>query len=202
MAQDVKVGRESLPIPDIPYSGSVPFDARDAEAPKQPMLSAPEGSPNVAIVLIDDMGFGIPSGFGGCTSMPTSERLPKNGIRYNHFHTTTLCSATRAALLTRRTHHAVKMGSITEFATSWPGATGMIPNTCANIGQILKLNGFNTGYFGKSHETPAWELSVSGPFDRWPTGCGFEKFYGFLGGEMDHFIPVLFDGTSRIDPPK
>ena len=202
MAQDVKVGREILPIPDKPYNGPVPFDARDTEAPKQPMLSAPKGAPNVVIVLLDDMGFGIPSGFGGCVNMPTSERLARGGLRYNYFHTTALCSPTRAALLTGRNHHAVNMGSITEFATSWPGATGMIPNTCANIGQILKLNGFNTGYFGKSHETPAWELSVSGPFDRWPTGCGFEKFYGFIGGEMDHFTPVLFDGTTRVDAPR
>src|SRR5215813_6434171 len=202
MAQDVKVGREILPIPDKPYSGSVPFDARDAEAPKQPMLSAPEGSPNVVIVLIDDMGFGIPSGFGGFVEMKTTERLARDGLRYNHFHTTALCSPTRAALLTGRNHHTVNMSSITEFSTSWPGATGMIPNTCANIGQILKLNGYSTAQFGKAHETPAWEQSTSGPFDRWPTGSGFEKFYGFLGGEMDHFLPILFDGTSRVDPPK
>jgi len=202
MAQDPKVGREILPIPDRPYNGPVPFDARNATAPPQPTLSAPQGAPNVVIVLLDDMGFGIPSAFGGFVKMPTTERLAANGLRYNHFHTTALCSPTRAALLTGRNHHSVNMGVITEFATSWPGATGMIPNTCANIAQMLKLNGYNTGYFGKSHETPAWEQSTSGPFDRWPTGCGFEKFYGFIGGEMDQFVPVLFDGTTRVDPPK
>jgi arylsulfatase A-like enzyme len=201
MAQDPKVGREILPIPDQPYRGPVPFDARTSAPPPQPMLHAPEGAPNVVIVLIDDMGFGIPSAFGGCVEMPTTERLAKGGLRYNHFHTTALCSPTRAALLTGRNHHSVNMGVITEFGTSWPGATGMIPNTCASIAQILKLNGYSTGYFGKSHETPPWEQSVSGPFDRWPTGSGFERFYGFLGGEMDQFVPVLFDGTTRVDPP-
>jgi arylsulfatase A-like enzyme len=202
MAQDPKTGREILPIPDQPYRGAVPFDARAASAPAQPMLRAPQGAPNVVIVLLDDMGFGIPSAFGGCVRMPTTERLAKTGLRYNHMHTTALCSPTRAALLTGRNHHSVNMGVITEFATSWPGATGMRPNTCATIGEILKLNGYNTGYFGKSHETPAWEQSPSGPFDRWPTGSGFEKFYGFLGGEMDQFMPVLYDGTTRVDPPK
>ena len=202
MSQNVKIGREILPIPDQAFRGPVPFDARDAQAPVQPMLHAPEGAPNVVIVLLDDMGFGIPSAFGGCVEMPTTERLAKGGLRYNQMHTTALCSPTRAALLTGRNHHSVNMGVITEFGTSWPGATGMIPNTCASIAQILKLNGYNTGYFGKSHETPAWEQSISGPFDRWPTGSGFEKFYGFLGGEMDQFEPVLFDGTTRVDPPK
>src|SRR5262249_17048783 len=202
MAQDVKVGREILPIPDQPYRGAVPFDARTASAPQQPMLHAPEGVPNVVIVLLSDMGSGIPSAFGGCVDMPTTDRLAKNGLRYNHMHTTALCSPTRAALLTGRNHHSVNMGVITEFATAWPGATGMRPNTCANIGELLRLKGYNTGYFGKRHEVPAWEQSVSGPFDRWPTGSGFEKFYGFMGGEMDHFIPILFDGTTRVDPPR
>jgi len=201
VAQDPKVGREILPIPDQPYRGPVPFDARAASAPAQPMLRAPDGAPNIVIVLIDDMGFGIPSAFGGCVDMPTTDRLAKGGLRYNQMHTTALCSPSRAALLTGRNHHSVNMGVITEFATSWPGATGMRPNTCATIGEILRLNGYNTGYFGKSHETPAWEQSISGPYDRWPTGSGFEKFYGFLGGEMDQFMPVLFDGTTRVDPP-
>src|SRR5215510_6393414 len=202
MAQDVKIGREILPIPDQPYRGPVPFDARSSPAPRQPTLHAPEGAPNVVIVLLDDMGFGIPSAFGGFVEMPTTDRLARSGLRYNHMHTTALCSPTRAALLTGRNHHSVNMGVITEFGTSWPGATGMIPNTCASIAQILKLNGYNTGQFGKCHETPAWEQSASGPFDRWPTGSGFEKFYGFIGGEMDQFDPILFDGTTRVDPPK
>ena len=117
MAQDPNIGREILPIPDQPYRGAVPFDARSASAPPQPMLHAPEGAPNIVLVLIDDMGFGIPSAFGGCVHMPASERLASGGLRYNHFHTTALCSPTRAALLTGRNHHTVNMSSITEFST-------------------------------------------------------------------------------------
>ena len=117
----------------------------ESTAAHTPPVRPPEGAPNVVIVLLDDMGFGIPSAFGGFVKMPTTERLAANGLRYNHFHTTALCSPTRAALLTGRNHHSVNMGVITEFATSWPGATGMIPNTCANIAQMLKLNGYNTG---------------------------------------------------------
>lgn len=202
MPQDPAIGREILPIPDQPYRGYVPFDASTAMAPPQPMLRPPAGAPNVVIVLIDDMGFGIPSAFGGCVQMPTTERLAKTGLRYNQMHTTAICSPTRAALLTGRNHHMVNMGNITEFSTSWPGMTGMRPNTCATIAEILKLNGYNTAMFGKSHETPAWEQSVSGPYDRWPTGSGFEKFYGFLGGEMDQFLPALYDGTTRVEAPK
>src|SRR5262249_27926638 len=137
MAQDVKVGREILPIPDQPYRGAVPFDARAASAPPQAMLHAPEGAPNVVIVLVDDMGFGIPSAFGGFVNMPATDRLAKGGLRYNHMHTTALCSPTRAALLTGRNHHSVNMGSITEFATSWPRSNGIIPNTCANTAPTL-----------------------------------------------------------------
>ena len=202
MAQDTKIGREILPIPDRPYQGYTPIDARDAPRPQQPMLHAPENAPNVVIVLIDDMGFGIPSAFGGCVDMPTTDRLAKNGLRYNQFHTTALCSPTRQALLTGRNHHSSGFGSITEFATSWPGNNGMRPNTCATVAEMLKLNGYNTSAFGKMHQTPPWEISTSGPFDRWPVGDGFEKFYGFQGGEMDHFAPALYEGTTLVEPPK
>src|SRR5262245_61552738 len=164
MAQDVKVGREILPLPDQPYKVPGPFNAISATATDQPLLHAPAGAPNVVIVLVDDMGVGIPSGFGGCVNMPTTDRLAKGGLRYNHFHTTALCSPTRAALLTGRNHHSVNMGVITEFGTSWPGATGMIPNTCASIAQILKLNGYNTAQFGKCHEVTEWEQGISGTF--------------------------------------
>ena len=200
--QDAASGREILPIPDKPYQGPTPLDAREMPAPLQTRLHAPAGAPHVVIVLLDDMGFGVPSAFGGFVEMPTSDRLAKAGLRYNHFHTTALCSPTRAALLTGRNHHAVGMGSITEFATSWPGNNGMRPNTCATIAEMLRLNGYNTAVFGKLHQTPPWEISASGPFDRWPTGEGFEKSYGFQGGEMDQFIPVLYEGVSRVSPPK
>ena len=178
------------------------MDARDAPAPKQPRLHAPEGAPNVVIVLVDDMGFGIPSAFGGCVDMPTTDRLAKNGLRYTQFHTTALCSPTRAALLTGRNHHSNGMGAIAEFATSWPGNNGMRPNTNATIAEMLRMNGYSTSAYGKWHQTPPWEISTSGPFDRWPTGEGFDRFYGFQGGEIDQFVPVLYEGTHLVDPPK
>src|SRR5262245_25057326 len=200
--QDPAIGREILPIPDKLYQGPTPLDARDMPAPAQTRLHAPAGAPHVVIVLLDDMGFGVPSAFGGFVDMPTSDRLARAGLRYNHFHTTALCSPTRAALLTGRNHHAVGMGSITEFATSWPGNNATRPNTCATIAEVLRLNGYNTAVFGKLHQTPPWEISASGPFDRWPTREGFDKSYGFQGGEMDQFIPVLYEGVSRVSPPK
>src|SRR5499426_1458534 len=191
MAQDPKVGREILPIPDQPYRGAVPFDARTASAPVQPMLHAPEDSPNVVIVLVDDMGFGIPSAFGGCVSMPTTERLAKNGLRYNQFHTTALCSPTRAALLTGRNHHSAHSGNIGELATGFPGYDGIIPKSCATIAELLHENGYASGWWGKNHNVPDNQTSEAGPFDNWPTSRGFDYFYGFIGGETDQFYPAL-----------
>jgi arylsulfatase A-like enzyme len=203
MAQNADIiGREILPIPDRPYQGYTPIDARSGGMPEQTLLNAPQGAPNIVIVLIDDMGFGIPSAFGGCVDMPTSDRLAETGLRYNQFHTTALCSPTRQAILTGRNHHSSGMGSITEYATSWPGNNGMRPNTIASVSEMLKLNGYNTAAFGKWHQTPPWEISGTGPFDRWPTGEGFEKFYGFQGGEIDQYAPVLYDGTTRVEQPK
>ena len=167
MTENPEFQREILPIPDRPYQGYTPMDAREAPAPKQPRLHAPEGAPNVVIVLVDDMGFGIPSAFGGCVDMPTTDRLAKNGLRYTQFHTTAICSPTRAALLTGRNHHSNGMGSITEFATSWPGNNGIRPNTNGTIAEMLRMNGYSTSAYGKWHQTPPWEISTSGPFDRW-----------------------------------
>ena len=152
-------------------------------------MKAPEGAPNVLIVLIDDMGFGQSSAFGGPIHMPTVEALANDGLRYNEFHTTALCSPTRIALLTGRNHHMNNMGVITEVATAFPGYTGQRPNAIAPLAEMLRLNGYSTAAFGKSHETAAWELSVSGPTDRWPTRSGFDKFYGFLGGETNQWAP-------------
>ena len=154
------------------------------------------------IVLIDDMGFGMSSAFGGPISMPTLDRLAKGGLRYNHFHTTALCSPTRAALLSGRNHHMCNMGSITETATSFPGQTGQRPNSVAPLAQMLRLNGYSTAAFGKSHETAAWEVSPSGPTDRWPTRSGFDKFYGFIGGETNQWAPMLYDGLNQIEVPR
>ena len=175
------------------------MDARKATPPKQWSIKAPQGAPNVVIVLIDDMGFGQSSSFGGPVNMPTADKLAASGIRYSRFHTTALCSPTRAALLSGRNHHTNNMGGITEVATAFPGNTGMTPSSVAPIAEILKLNGYNTGQFGKNHETAAWEVSPSGPFTRWPVYKGFEKFYGFMGGETNQFYPTVYDGTTIVE---
>jgi arylsulfatase len=172
----------------------------------QPAASAflrpPKGAPNVLIILIDDMGFGTSSAYGGPCHMPAAERVAREGLQFARFHTTALCSPTRQALLCGRNHHTVNMGGITEIATNMPGNTGIRPDSCATVAQILKLNGYSTGAFGKMHQTPAWETSPSGPFDRWPIGDGFEKFYGFLGGDCNQYAPPLYDGVIPIDPPR
>ncbi|NWG76571.1 MAG: arylsulfatase, partial [Rubrivivax sp.] len=164
-------------------------------------VKAPAGAPNVVIVLIDDLGFGVPGSFGGPVPMPALDRLAQNGLRYNNFHTTALCSPTRAALKSGRNHHTVNMGFITEMATGFPGNTGQIPNATAPLAEMLRLNGYATAAFGKWHETAAWEASVAGPFDRWPTRQGFDKFYGFIGGETNQWAPFLYDGTAVVELP-
>jgi arylsulfatase len=193
--------RTVLPIKEPQYPPITELDARNAKAPPRFEVTAPHGAPNVVIVLIDDMGFGQCSAFGGPIRMPTAERLAKNGLRYNRFHTTALCSPTRAALLTGRNHHSNNMGAICEVATAFPGMTGQRPQNIAPLAEMLRLNGFNTAAFGKSHETAAWEVSVSGPFDGWPTRSGFEKFYGFVGGETKQWNPGIYEGTTKIEPP-
>jgi arylsulfatase A-like enzyme len=155
----------------------------------------------VLVILLDDLGFGATSTFGGPIATPTLDRLAKGGLRYNQFHTTALCSPTRAALKAGRNHHTCNMGFITEMATGFPGATGEIPNAVAPLAEMLRLNGYSTGAFGKWHETAAWEISVSGPFDRWPTHQGFDKFYGFIGGETNQWAPFLHDGVTQVELP-
>ncbi|MQA61866.1 MAG: sulfatase-like hydrolase/transferase [Actinophytocola sp.] len=198
------VSREHLPIPDAPARPATSLDVRDqrpAYEPVQP-LRPPEGAPNVVVVLIDDMGFGAPSAFGGPCEMPTADRLAEGGLRYNRFHVTAICSPTRQSLLTGRNHHSVGMGATTEMSSAAPGYCGIRPRSAATLAQVLTRNGYNTGAFGKWHQTPARDVSPAGPFDRWPTGEGFEKFYGFLCAEMNHWYPVLFDGTTPIEPEK
>jgi arylsulfatase A-like enzyme len=197
------LSRSALPIPEQDYSGTVLYDAKDPDAKFAPIhqLRPPAGAPNVLLVLLDDVGFGASSAFGGPCNTPTFERLAEDGLRYTRFHTTALCSPTRAALMTGRNHHSVGMGGITEMATSAPGYTSIRPNNCAPLPEILKLNGYSTAHFGKCHEVPVWESSPIGPFDRWPVpGNGFEHFYGFLGGETDQWYPTLHEGTSTVDP--
>jgi arylsulfatase A-like enzyme len=197
-----QMDRTSLPIQEPKRPTYSELDARNVKAPPRFEVKAPAAAPNVVIVLIDDIGFGGPSTFGGPIRTPTFDALAANGLRLNNFHTTALCSPTRVALKSGRNHHSANAGSIMETATAFPGNTGQIPNSVAPLAEMLRLNGYSTGAFGKWHETAAWETSVSGPFDRWPTHQGFDKFYGFIGGETDQWYPLIYDGVRKIDPPK
>ena len=191
--------RTVLPIHEPAAPTSRELDARNATAPPRFEVKAPQGAPNVVIVLIDDIGFGASGSFGGPIHMPTLEKMAANGLRYNRFHTTALCSPTRVALLTGRNHHVNNAGAIMELATGFPGNTGIRPQSVTPLAQILRMNGYSTAAFGKYHETPPWEVSASGPFDRWPTGSGFDKFYGFIGGETNQWAPAIFDGVTRVE---
>lgn len=195
------VDRTVLPIAEPKYPHSEIFNARNATPPPRFEVKAPAGAPNVLIVLIDDMGFGQSSAFGGPINMQTVEALANEGLSYNQFHTTALCSPTRAALLSGRNHHMNNMGSITETATLFPGQTGQRPNSVASVAEMLRLNGYSTAHFGKNHETAAWEVSPSGPTDRWPTRQGFDKFYGFMGGETNQWAPLIYDGMNQVELP-
>ena len=198
------LARTNLPIPDRPHTGLVTYDAKDPDTSFPPIepLRPPAGAPNVLIVLIDDTGFGSSSAFGGPCHTPTAERLAANGLRYTRFHTTALCAPTRQALLTGRNHHAAGMGGIPEVATSAPGYSSMRPNTAAPLAEMLKLNGYSTAQFGKCHEVPVWQTSPMGPFDSWPTGSGFEYFYGFIGGETNQYAPAIYNGTVPVEPDR
>jgi len=204
MAANDSIQRQVLPIPDRKPVTLTTYDAKDPDTKFPPItqLRPPTGAPNVLIVLLDDVGFGAASAFGGPCRTPNAEKLAANGLKYNRFHTTALCSPTRAAMLSGRNHHAVGMGGITEIATSAPGYNSLRPNTCAPLAEILKLNGYSTAQFGKCHEVPVFESSPIGPFHHWPTGSGFEHFYGFIGGENNQYYPALYDGTVPIQPER
>ena len=192
--------RTVLPIHEPATPSFTELDARNAKAPERFQVTAPKGAPNVLVVLIDDIGFGHSSAFGGPIHMPTLEKLAANGLKYNRFHTTALCSPTRTALLTGYNHHSNNAGAIMEVATAFPGNTGIRPQSITPMAEVLRLNGYSTAAFGKYHETPPWEGSVSGPYDRWPTHSGFDKFYGFIGGETNQWHPMVYDGTTRVYP--
>ena len=198
------VRRDVLPIPDPQHVGLTTYDAKDPNTTYPPitMLRPPDGAPNVLIVLIDDVGFAASSAFGGPCRTPVAERLATGGVKLNRFHTTALCSPTRQALLTGRNHHSVGMGGITEIATSAPGYSSIRPKDKAPIAETLRLNGYSTSQFGKCHEVPVWEVSPVGPFHQWPTGSGFEHFYGFIGGEANQYYPGLFEGITPVEPVK
>jgi arylsulfatase len=199
------VSRAHLPIPDPQHVGLTTYDAKDPDTAFPPIapLRPPEGAPNVLIVLLDDVGFGAASAFGGPAQTPTAERLAANGLKYTRFHTTALCSPTRSALLTGRNHHSVNMAGVTEVATSAPGYTSIWPKEKAPLAETLKLNGYSTAQFGKCHEVPVWQTSPMGPFDQWPSGGGgFEYFYGFIAGETNQYYPSLYEGTIPVEPEK
>ncbi|MEQ9591919.1 MAG: arylsulfatase [Cyclobacteriaceae bacterium] len=194
------VDRTVLPIKEPTHPAITELDARKATAPPRFNLKAPDQAPNVVVVLIDDIGFGHSSAFGGPINMPTLEKMAANGLKYNRFHTTALCSPTRTAILTGYNHHSNNAGAIMEVATAFPGNTGIRPQTITPVAEVLRMNGYSTAAFGKYHETPPWEGSVSGPYDRWPTHSGFDKFYGFIGGETNQWHPMVYDGTTRVYP--
>ena len=204
MKKVAEIGREVLPIPDRQHVGLTTYDAKDPATKYPPIepLRPPKGAPNVLIILLDDVGFGASSAFGGPCNTPTAERLAAAGLKYNRFHTTALCSPTRQALLTGRNHHTVGMGGVTEMATSAPGNSSIRPKNCAPLAETLKLNGYATAQFGKCHEVPVWETSPMGPFEHWPTGSGFEYFYGFICAETNQYYPSIYEGTTPVEPDK
>jgi arylsulfatase len=197
-AQD---SRTVLPLPtDPPFNGTIGLTYKDSTPSWPPLLTPPKAAPNILLILLDDVGFSNTSTFGGPTQTPTLDSLAKNGLRYNNFHVTALCSPTRAALLTGRNHHEAGTGTVTETATGYPGNNSVVPKSTAMIAEILRLNGYNTAAFGKWHNVPVWETSPAGPFDHWPTHMGFEYFYGFVGGMTQQYTPNMYVGTTPIEP--
>ena len=189
-----------LPRPTPAFGGRIERLITNSEPAPLRVPSAPPDAPNVVLIMLDDVGFGTCGAFGGPVPMPALERVVARGLRYNQFHTTALCSPTRAALMTGRNHHAAHMGGITEIANSFPGYDSAIPPEAATVAQVLRLNGYSTGCFGKWHLTPSWEQSPAGPFDRWPTGMGFDRFYGIIGAEASQWEPPVYDQTTPISP--
>jgi len=190
-----------LPAPDLPFGGVIKLNALESTPFWQPRIAPPDGAPNVLLILTDDMGFGAPSTFGGVIPTPALDRIAEMGLRYTNMHSTSLCSPTRAALLTGRNHHSAGFGVIAEQATGYPGYDSVITKDKATVGRILKDNGYNTSWYGKNHNTPGFQISMMGPFDQWPTGMGFDYFYGFMGGDTSQWTPGnLFRNTTQIYP--
>jgi arylsulfatase A-like enzyme len=189
-----------LPAPALPFGGEINLNADQSKPWWPPRVAPPKGAPNILLIMTDDVGFAAPSTFGGVIPTPTLDRIAANGLRYTNFHSTSLCSPTRAALITGRNHHSVGFGVISEAATGFPGYDSIIGKDSATIGRILLDNGYRTSWFGKDHNTPTWTASQVGPFDQWPTGMGFEYFYGFVGGDTSQWEPNLFRNTTAIYP--
>lgn len=189
-----------LPPPPQKFGGEIGLNAAQSKPYWPPRVVPPKGAPNILLILTDDVGFGAPSTFGGVIPTPTLDRIAEDGLRYTNFHTTSLCSPTRAALITGRNHHSVGFGVVSEQSTGFPGYNSIIPKDCATIGRILEENGYRTAWFGKDHNTPTYEVSQAGPFDQWPIGMGFQYFYGFVGGDTSQWQPNLFRNTTAIYP--
>ena len=189
-----------LPVPSPPFKGTINLRAKDSKSDFPQPVKAPDGAPNILLVLLDDVGYGATSTFGGPCNTPTFTKLAENGLKYNHFHTTALCSPTRAALITGRNHHSVHTACIMEAATGFPGYDSVMQKDTATVAEILKQAGYGTAWFGKNHNVPDWQTSQAGPFDLWPTGLGFDHFYGFVGGDTNQWRPAVTEGTKPIDP--
>lgn len=200
-SHDEQWNRSVLPITQKPFRGKAGMRAAESRLDFPAEVKAPKGAPNVLLIMPDDVGFGATSPFGGPVPTPAFQRIANAGLRYNQFHTTALCSPTRAALITGRNHHTCATGVIMELGTGLPGYNTLMPKSCGSIAQVLKGNGYNTAWYGKNHNVPDWHSSQAGPFDLWPTGLGFEQFFGFIGGDTSQFTPAIFDGTRPVEPP-
>jgi arylsulfatase A-like enzyme len=194
------ISGKQLPVPDPKFGGVIKNEALQSKIWWAPRIVPPKQAPNVLLIITDDSGFGVPSTFGGVIPTPTMDRIANNGLRYNNIHSTALCSPTRAALITGRNHHSAGFGVISEQSTGFPGYNSIIGKDKATIGRMLLDNGYSTAWFGKDHNVPAFEASQAGPFDQWPTGMGFEYFYGFIGGDANQWQPNLFRNTTQIYP--
>jgi arylsulfatase len=200
LTSSIAGAQEVLPKPEQPFGGKIARTAKESTPDFPKGIEAPKGAPNILLILTDDVGFGASSVFGGPIQTPTFQKLADSGLRYNMFHTTALCSPTRAALITGRNHHSVASGVITEMATGYPGYNSLVPKSAGSVGEVLRENGYNTSWFGKMHNVPDWMSSQAGPFDLWPSGLGFEYFYGFIGGDSDQWHPALYENTRPIEP--
>ncbi len=189
-----------LPPPPPKFGGVIRESYKDSKPWWPPRVVPKKGAPNVLLIMTDDQGYGVPGTFGGVVPTPTLDRIAKSGLRYTQFNSTALCSPTRAALITGRNHHSAGFGVITELSTGYPGYDSVITPDKATVGTILRDNGYATSWFGKNHNTPGFQYSIAGPFTQWPSGMGFEYFYGFMGGETDQWTPYLFQNHSQIFP--
>lgn len=189
-----------LPYPEPRFQGKIGRTTTDSQSDFPQPVQAPEDAPNVLLIMTDDVGFGASSTFGGPIPTPTFDKLADRGLKYNRLHTTALCSPTRAALLSGRNHHNAHTGMIMERSLGYPGYDSVMPKSCGTIAEVLLQNGYNTAWFGKNHNVPAWQSSAAGPFDLWPTGLGFEYFFGFIGGDVNQWDPTVFENTTPVEP--